>query len=101
MYHVDPDIMSFMVAVLMSCITAFISIVKKVMRKRKPISKLWLSYEASLCLLTFLFAIEMYPHVSVLLPAFITKPVFAACCVHMSSKLILILEDRTSKAISG
>ena len=101
MYHVDPDVMSFMVAVLMSCVTAFISIAKKVSRKRKPFSKLWLSNEMAMCILSFLIALEMYPHIAVVLPAFITKPVFAAICVHMSSRLIIMLEERTSKAVSG
>ena len=101
MHHVDPDVMSFMVAVLMSCITAFISIVKKVMKKRKPISKLWFSYEMGLCLIAFLFALEIYPFMSDLLPPFVTKPVFAAVCVHMSSRFILMLDDRASKAITG
>ena len=101
MLHVDPDVMSFMVAVLMSCVTAFVSIVKKVMRKRKPISKLWLSHEIALCILAFLIAMEMFPHISIVLPAFITKPVFLAICVHMSSRLIIMLEERASRAIQN
>ena len=101
MYHVDPDVMSFMVAVFMSCVTAFVSIVKKVMKKRKPISKLWLSNDVAMCLIAFLFAMEMYPHVSVILPGFITKPIFLAICVHMSSRLIIMLEERASKALAG
>ena len=101
MHHVDPDVMSFMVAVLMSCVTAFVSIVKKVMRKRKPLSKLWLSNEVAMCLLAFLAAMEMFPHIAVVLPAFITKPVFLAICVHMSSRLVIMLEEKASKAISG
>lgn len=101
MYHVDPDVMSFMVAVLMSCVTAFISIAKKVIRRRKPISKLWLSNEVAMCLLAFMVAMEMFPHISIVLPAFITQPIFLAICVHMSSRLIIMLEERASKAISG
>lgn len=101
MYHVDPDVMSFMVAVFMSCVTAFISIAKKVLNKRKPISKLWLGNEVAMCLLAFLIAMEMFPHIAVVLPAFITKPVFIAICVHMSSRLIIMLEERATKAISG
>lgn len=101
MYHVDPDVMSFMVAVLMSCITAFISIVKKVFKKRKPISKLWLSSEVATCALAFMVALELYPHLATLMPAFMTKPIFVATCVHMSSRLILLLEDRATKALAG
>lgn len=101
MYHVDPDVMSFMVAVFMSCVTAFISIAKKVLNKRKPISKLWLGNEVAMCILAFLIAMEMFPHIAVVLPAFITKPVFIAICVHMSSRLIIMLEERAAKAISG
>ena len=101
MYHVDPDVMSFMVAVFISCVTAFISIAKKVLNKRKPISKLWLGNEVAMCLLAFLIAMEMFPHIAVVLPAFITKPVFLAICVHMSSRLIIMLEERATKAISG
>ena len=101
MYHVDPDVMSFMVAVFMSCVTAFISIAKKLLNKRKPISKLWLGNEVAMCLLAFLIAMEMFPHIAVVLPAFITKPVFLAICVHMSSRLIIMLEERATKAISG
>lgn len=101
MYHVDPDVLSFMVAVFMSCVTAFISIAKKVLNKRKPISKLWLGNEVAMCLLAFLIAMEMFPHIAVVLPAFITKPVFIAICVHMSSRLIIMLEERATKAISG
>ena len=101
MYHVDPDVMSFMVAVFMSCVTAFISIAKKVLNKRKPISKLWLGNEVAMCLLAFLIAMEMFPHIAVVLPTFITKPVFLAICVHMSSRLIIMLEERATKAISG
>lgn len=101
MYHADPDVMSFMVAVLMSCVTAFISIAKKVLNKRKPISKLWLGNEIAMCLLAFLIAMEMFPHIAVVLPAFITKPVFLAICVHMSSRLIIMLEERATRAISG
>lgn len=101
MYHVDPDVLSFMVAVLMSCVTAFVSIAKKVMRKRKPISKLWLSYEMGLCVIAFLFAYEVFPFMTELLPPFITKPVFLAICVHMSSRFIQMLEERTTRAISG
>lgn len=100
MYHVDPDAMSFMVAVLMSCVTAFVSIVKKVMRKRKPLSKLWLSNEVAMCLLAFLFAWEMYPHFKPVLPTFITQGIFVAICVHMSSRLIQILEERTISSLS-
>lgn len=99
MYHVDPDVMSFMVAVLMSCVTAFISIAKKITRKRKPYSKLWLSNEIAMCALAFMFAIEMHPHIAVLLPAWITKPVFVALCVHMSSKLIIILEEKARSTL--
>ena len=101
MYHVDADLMSFMVAVLMSCITAFVSIVKKVLRKLKPISKLWLSNEMAMCLLAFLIAYEMFPHLVAVLPAFITKPIFLATCVHMSSRLVIMLEERASRAISN
>lgn len=101
MYHVEPDAVSFMVAIFMSCVTAFVSIVKKVMKKRKPISKLWLMNEVAMCILAFLIAMEMFPHVSVILPAFITKPIFLAICVHMSSRLIMMLEEKTSKAIAG
>lgn len=101
MYHVDPDMLSFMVAILMSCVTAFISIVKKVIGKRKPVSKLWLTNETAMCILAFMLALEMYPHISVVLPAFITKPVFLAICVHMSSRLIIMLEERASRAISS
>ena len=101
MYHVDPDMLSFMVAILMSCVTAFISIVKKVIGKRKPVSKLWLTNEIAMCILASMLALEMYPHISVVLPAFITKPVFLAICVHMSSRLIIMLEDRASRAISS
>ena len=101
MYHVDPDVMSFMVAVFMSCVTAFVSIVKKVLRKRKTISKLWLSHEIAMCLLAFLLAMEIYPSLTPVLPAFVTKPVFLAICVHMSSRLIMMLEERATKAISG
>ena len=101
MYHVDPDMLSFMVAILMSCVTAFISIVKKVIGKRKPVSKLWLTNEIAMCILAFMLALEMYPHISVVLPAFITKPVFLAICVHMSSRLIIMLEERASRAISS
>lgn len=101
MYHVDPDMLSFMVAILMSCVTAFISIVKKVIGKRKPVSKLWLINETAMCILAFMLALEMYPHISVVLPAFITKPVFLAICVHMSSRLIIMLEERASRAISS
>ena len=101
MYHVDPDMLSFMVAILMSCVTAFISIVKKVIGKRKPVSKLWLTNEIAMCILASMLALEMYPHISVVLPAFITKPVFLAICVHMSSRLIIILEERASRAISS
>lgn len=101
MHHVDPDIMSFMVAILMSCVTAFISIAKKLIGKRKPVSKLWLSHEIAMCLMAFLVAMEMFPHIASVLPAFITKPVFVAICVHMSSRLIIMLEERTTKAISG
>lgn len=100
MYHVDPDAMSFMVAVLMSCVTAFVSIVKKVMRKRKPLSKLWLSNEIAMCLLAFLFAWEMYPHFKVVLPTFITQSIFVAICVHMSSRLIQILEEIARSSLS-
>lgn len=101
MYHVDPDLMSFMVAILMSCITAFVSITKKVMRKRKPVTKLWLTNEAAMCLLAFLFAMEMYPYLTSVLPSFITKPVFLAICVHMSSRLIQILEERSTQVLNG
>lgn len=101
MYHVDPDVMSFMVAVFMSCVTAFISIVKKVLKKRKSISKLWLSHEIGMCLLAFLLAMEIYPSLTPVLPAFITKPVFLAICVHMGSRIVMMLEERTTKAISG
>ena len=101
MYHVDPDMLSFMVAILMSCVTAFISIVKKVIGKRKPVSKMWLTNEIAMCILAFMLALEMYPHISVVLPAFITKPVFLAICVHMSSRLIIMLEERASRAISS
>lgn len=101
MYHVDPDMLSFMVAILMSCVTAFISTVKKVIGKRKPVSKLWLTNEIAMCILAFMLALEMYPHISVVLPAFITKPVFLAICVHMSSRLIIMLEERASRAISS
>ena len=101
MYHVDPDMLSFMVAILMSCVTAFISIVKKVIGKRKPVSKLWLTNEIAMCILASMLALEMYPHISVVLPAFITKPVFLAICVHMSSRLIIMLEERASRAISS
>mgnify|MGYP003618460335 CR=1 FL=1 len=101
MYHVDPDMLSFMVAILMSCVTAFISIVKKVIGKCKPVSKLWLTNEIAMCILAFMLALEMYPHISVVLPAFITKPVFLAICVHMSSRLIIMLEERASRAISS
>lgn len=101
MYHVDPDLMSFMVAILMSCVTAFISIAKKVIRKRKPTSNLWLWHEMAMCLLAFLLAMEIYPHMSAVLPAFITKPVFMALCVHMSSRLVILLEEKTTKAING
>ena len=101
MHHVDPDVMSFMVAVLMSCVTAFISIAKKVIRRRKPISKLWLSNEVAMCLLAFLIAMEMFPHIAVVLPAFITKPVFLAICVHMSSRLVMYLEERVTNALKN
>ena len=101
MNHVDPDVLSFMVAVLMSCVTAYVFIVRKVLRKRGTISKLWISHEIMMCLLAFLFALELYPQISTLLPAFITKAVFAATCVHMSSRLVIMLEERASKAISG
>ena len=101
MHHVDPDVMSFMVAALMSCITSFISIVKKVTKKRKPLSKLWLTSEAASCALAFLVALEMYPHLAILMPAFMTKPIFVATCVHMSSRLILMLEDRATRAVTG
>lgn len=101
MYHVEPDVVSFMVAIFMSCVTAFVSIVKKVMGKRKGFSKLWLSREIAMCLLAFLIAMEMFPHISVLLPAIITKPIFLAICVHMSSRLIIMLEEKAMKAISN
>lgn len=101
MYHVDPEVMSFMVAVLMACITAYISIVKKVLRKRKPISKLWLSNEIMVCLLTLMVSLQIYPSISELLPAFVTKAVFASVCVHMGSRLIIMLEERATRAIAG
>lgn len=101
MLHVDPDVLSFMVAVLMSCVTAFVSIAKKVMRKRKPIPKLWYWYEIATCFLAFLLAMEMYPHIASVLPAFMTRPVFLAICVHMSSRLIILLEERATRAISN
>lgn len=101
MYHVDPDVLSFMVAILMSCVTAYVSIVRKVMRKRSKISKLWLSNEVMMCLLAFLLALEIYPHLADLLPAFMTKAVFASTCVHMSSRLVMFLEERVSKALAG
>lgn len=101
MNHVDPDVLSFMVAVLMSCVTAYVSIVHKVLSKRGTISKLWVSHEIMMCLLAFLFALELYPKISTLLPAFITKAVFAATCVHMSSRLIMYLEERVTNALKN
>lgn len=97
MYHVDPDALSFMVAILMSLVTTYVSIVKKVMSKKSKISKLWLSNEIMMCFLAFLIALEIYPHIAKLLPEFITKPVFAATCVHMSSRLVIYLEEKVSK----
>ena len=101
MNHVDPDVLSFMVAVLMSCVTAYVSIVRKVLRKRGTISKLWVSHEIMMCLLAFLFALELYPQISTLLPAFITKAVFAATCVNMSSRLVMYLEERVASALKN
>lgn len=101
MHHVDPDALSFMVAVLMVCVTAYVSIVKKVMKKRKPISKLWLSHEIMLCLLVLLMALEAYPHIAVVLPAFITKAIFVSICVHMSSKVVMMLEERVTNSLKN
>ena len=97
MYHVDPDALSFMVAILMSLVTAYVSIVKKVMNKKSKISRLWVSNEIMMCFLAFLVALEIYPHIAKLLPEFITKPIFAATCVHMSSRLVMYLEEKVSK----
>ena len=97
MYHVDPDALSFMVSILMSLVTAYVSIVKKVMNKKSKISRLSVSNEIMMCFLAFLIALEIYPHIAKLLPEFITKPVFAATYVHMSSRLVIYLEEKVSK----
>ena len=97
----DQEIISFMVAILMSCVTAYVSIVRKVMRKRGRITKLWLSSEVMMCLLAFLIALELYPHLASLMPAFMTKAIFASTCVHMSSRLVMFLEERVNRALSS
>lgn len=101
MLHVDPGVLSFMVAILMACVTTYVSIIRKIMRKRNKISKLWLSNEIMMCLLAFLIALELYPHISVLLPTFITKAVFASTCVHMSSRLVMYLEEKVTKTLKS
>lgn len=97
----DQEIISFMVAILMSCVTAYVSIVRKVMRKRGRITKLWLSSEVMMCLLAFLIALEVYPYLASLMPAFMTKAIFASTCVHMSSRLVMFLEERVNRALSS
>lgn len=97
----DQEVISFMVAILMSCVTAYVSIVRKVMRKRGKITKLWLSSEVMMCLLAFLIALELYPHLASLMPAFMTKAIFASTCVHMSSRLVMFLEERVNRALSS
>lgn len=97
----DQELISFMVAILMSCVTAYVSIVRKVMNKRGKFTKLWLSSEIMMCLLAFLIALELYPHLVSLMPAFMTKAIFASTCVHMSSRLVMFLEDRVSRALSN
>ena len=97
----DQEIISFMVAILMSCVTAYVSIVRKVMRKRGKITKLWLSSEVMICLLSFLIALELYPHLASLMPAFMTKAIFASTCVHMSSRLVMFLEERVNRVLSS
>lgn len=97
MYHVDPDVLSFMVAVFMACVTAFVSVSKKVMERLEvdePYPKIWLYNEIASCFLAFLIALEIYPHLQPMLPAWITKPVFIAICVHASSRLIIMLKDK-------
>jgi FtsH-binding integral membrane protein len=96
MFHVDPDAWATIVAVLIVCISIFVSIARKLQRKRKKAPLLWYTVEIGTSLLAALMAYEMHPHMTAILPGWMTQAVFMGVCVHMGSRLIQKLEDKTT-----
>lgn len=99
----QPDVMADVVAILVACVAAFVSIGNKILKNRgKKISGLWLGTEIGACILAFYIGKETYPLLKDL-PYFnfISENLFTVLCVYSSSKIILIMENRSSKALSS
>jgi len=96
----QPDVMVNAVAVFIGCVAAYVTIANKVLRKRKKISKLWLSTEIGSCILAAFIGWETYEFVAQLLP-FLSKQLYCVICIYMSSRLIILLEKRTENAITS
>lgn len=91
MFHVDPDAWATVIAVLVICISIFASITGKLRKRRSPADLLWYSSELSMAILAAILAWDMHPYLP--LPEFMTRIVFTAVAVHVSTRFVQYLGE--------
>lgn len=99
----QPDALAQAVAIFVGCVAAYVSIASKILRKRKKISKLWLSTEIGFCILAGYIGWETYDGLSSYIPIFsnMSKELYCIVCIYMGSRLVILLEKRTENAITS
>ena len=95
----QPDVLAHVIAILIGCVAAFVSIGRKITRSRTKFSRLWLSTEIGSCILAGYIGYESYPSIqSVSLLSWMPQSVFVILCVYSGSRLVTLLEERANKA---
>lgn len=97
MFHVDPDAWATLIAVLVVCISIFASLTSKLRKRRSPADLLWYASELSMAILAALLAWDMHPYLP--LPEFMTRTVFTAIAVHVSTRFIQYLGENALNSV--
>lgn len=99
----EPDVVANVVAVLIGCVAAFVSIGKKMLDKRRSFSKLWLGTEVGSSIIAGYIGYEIHPVLVQVVPAasWMPKTVFVVLCIYSGSRLVLAMEKKATDSISN
>ena len=88
---------SFFGAMVISAISATISITQRMLRGY-PTSALWLFSESMSAILAGFLAWDIYPHVADSLPIWVSQPLVIAASAHFGGRLFQTLEKHFTKS---
>jgi hypothetical protein len=86
-----PDIWALLVALLISTVSGFISISRRIL-KGHTVSILWVTSEFSVAVLFGYLAWDSYSALSISLPEWLSAPIWVAVCSHSGGRIFQEIE---------